>query len=291
MSARRRGIPLPPLRLLGVLLLTAILAACAPAEPESVRTLRVCADPNNLPFSNEQEEGFENRLAHLVAEEMDARLSYTWWAQRRGFIRNTLRADSCDLVMGIPSSFELALATRPYYRSSYVFVYPADADFELHSFDDPVLRDLRVGVHLIGDDGANTPPAHALTNRGMVENVVGYTIYGDYSQPNPPARILDALVEGEIDLAVVWGPLAGYFAPRARVPLKVVPVSPQIDLPFLPFVYDISMGVERGDSALKAEVEAILTRRQADVTAILDEYGVPRVGGGGGPRVATGGVR
>jgi mxaJ protein len=133
-------------------------------------------------------------------------------------------------------------------------------------------------VQLVGDDYSNTPPAHALSRRGIVQNVRGYTLYGDYSQPNPPARILDALARGEIDVAVVWGPLAGYFAPREPVALKMVPVSPQIDLPFLPFVFDISMGVRRGDTALKNEVEGVLVRRRAQVDAILDEYGVPRVG-------------
>ncbi|MBV9773980.1 MAG: quinoprotein dehydrogenase-associated putative ABC transporter substrate-binding protein, partial [Gemmatimonadetes bacterium] len=139
----------------------------------------------------------------------------------------------------------------------------------------------KVGVQLVGDDYANTPPAHALGKRGIVQNVRGYTLYGDYSQPNPPARILDALARGEIDVAVVWGPLAGYFARREPVPLRIVPVSPQIDLPFLPFVFDISMGVRRGDNALREEVERILVRRHAEVEAILDEYGVPRVGGAG----------
>jgi quinoprotein dehydrogenase-associated probable ABC transporter substrate-binding protein len=212
---------------------------------------------------------------------MEAELSYEWWAQRRGFVRNTLRAGECDLLLGVPSSFELVLATRPYYRSSYVFVYPKDAPFELRSFDDPVLRELRIGVQLVGDDYANTPPAHALGKRGIIENVRGYSVYGDYSQPNPPARILDAVAAGEIDVAIVWGPLAGYFAPRQTVPLEIVAVSPQIDLPFLPFVFDISMGVRREDSILKFEVEEILERRGAEVQAILDEYGVPRVNSGG----------
>jgi mxaJ protein len=267
-------------RILRVALLIALapaLAACAEARAQ--RELRVCSDPNNLPFSNQAGEGFENRLAQLIARDMGAKVTYTWWAQRRGFIRNTLRAGECDLVMGIPSSFELALATRPYYRSTYVFVYRQDAAFQLRSFDDPVLRELKIGVHLVGDDGANTPPAHALGERGIIGNVRGYMLYGDYAQPNPPARILDAVASGEIDVAIVWGPLAGYFAPRAEVPLRVVPVSPQIDLPFLPFVFDISMGVRRDDPALKDEVEAILRARHAEVEKILDDYGVPRVGG------------
>ena len=253
------------------------LAACSGADAKPARELRVCSDPNNLPFSNQRGEGFENRLAELIARDLGAEVKYTWWAQRRGFVRNTLRAGECDLVMGIPSAFEPALPTRPYYRSSYVFVYREDAPFEVKSFDDPVLRTLRIGVHLVGDDGANTPPAHALGSRGIVGNVRGYMLYGDYAQPNPPARILDALARGEIDVAVVWGPLAGYFAPRQPVKLRVVPVSPQIDLPFLPFVFDISMGVERGDTALKEEVERILGRRRAEVDSILARYGVPRV--------------
>jgi mxaJ protein len=141
-----------------------------------------------------------------------------------------------------------------------------------------VLRRLKIGVHLVGDDGANTPPAHALSSRGVVGNVRGYMLYGDYAQPNPPARILDAVASGEIDLAIVWGPLAGYFAPRLNVPMEMVPVSPQVDVPFLPFVYDISMGVRREDTALKAEVDSILDLRRAEVNAILDGYGVPRAG-------------
>ena len=258
----------------------ALLLVCGCSESSAATgELRVCADPNNLPFSNEKEEGFENRLAEMLAREMDAKLSYHWSAQRRGFVRNTLRAGECDLLLGVPASFELVLATRPYYRSTYVFVYRRDAEFEVRSFDDPILREVRIGVQLVGDDYANTPPAHALGQRGIIENVRGYSVYGDYSRPNPPARILDALAAREIDVAVVWGPLAGFFAPRQSVELEIVPVLPQIDLPFLPFVFDISMGVRREDSILKYQVEEILTRRSLEVEAILDEYGVPRVRG------------
>jgi mxaJ protein len=256
-----------------VLLIVLLAAGCA----HPARTLRVCADPNNLPFSNEREQGFENEIAGMVAREMGARLQYTWWAQRRGFIRNTLRAGKCDVVMGIPSSFELALATRPYYRSSYVFVYRKDGGLDVRSFDDAALRRLRVGVQMIGDDGANSPPAHALARRGVLANVRGYSVYGDYTEANPPARIVDAVAAGEIDVAVVWGPLAGYFARREPVPLAIVPVSPQVDLPFLPFVFDISMGVRREETALRDELDAILERRRPEIDAILDRYGVPRV--------------
>ena len=253
------------------------LVAAAPAKPRT--GLRVCSDPNNLPFSNQAREGFENRIAELVGEDLGLPVTYTWHAQRRGFIRETLRAGKCDLVIGVPSSFELVLPTRPYYRSTYVFVYRRDAGFDVRSFDDPVLREKRIGVHLVGDDGANTPPAHALASRGIIGGRVrGYMLYGDYSQPNPPAKILDAVAQGEIDVAIVWGPLAGYFVPRQRVAMEIVPVSPQIDVPFLPFVYDISMGVRRDDAALKADVEQVMMRRRAEIDAILDEYGVPRAG-------------
>jgi mxaJ protein len=259
-------------------LLAAIAALVAAASTaETARVLRVCADPNNLPFSNERGEGFENRLADLVASEMGARVEYTWWAQRRGFVRNTLRAGECDVLMGVPSSYELARPTRPYYRSSYVFVTRASRGLDIRSFDDPTLRDLRIGVHLIGDDYANAPPAHALSARGMITNVVGYSVYGNYAEPNPPARLVTAVAEGDIDVAVVWGPLAGYFARLQPEPLTLVPVSPEIDLPFLPFVFDIAMGVRRDDAALQERLDRILARRAADIDALLDEYGVPYV--------------
>jgi mxaJ protein len=261
---------------------TVVASASMPLVRNGERVLRVCSDPNNLPFSNERREGFENRIADVVAAELNARVEYTWWAQRRGLIRNTLRADMCDVVMGIPTSFELVLATRPYYRSTYVFVSRAK-DRAVHSFDDPRLRTAKVGVQLIGDDGTNTPPAHALTRRGIVRNVAGYTVYGDYREPNPPARIIDAVAEGAIDVAIAWGPLAGYFAKQSPRALRVTPVAPQIDLPYLPFVFDISMGVRRTDVALRDELDRALTVRRAEIDAILDEYHVPRVG----PRAQT----
>jgi mxaJ protein len=248
-----------------------------PPTPQPRQHLRVCADPNNLPFSNHEMEGFENKLAAMVAREMNVDVQYTWWAQRRGFIRNTLKANECDLVIGVPSSFELAQTTAPYYRSTYVFVYRKGRGLNIRSFDDPLLRKLKIGVQMIGDDSANTPPAHALTNRKIIENVRGYTVYGDYAQANPPARIVEAVAKGEVDVGIVWGPLAGYFAKRQKVPLEITPVSPEIDLPYLPFVFDISMGVRRGDDAFREELEQILVRRRAEIESLLDEYGVPRI--------------
>jgi quinoprotein dehydrogenase-associated probable ABC transporter substrate-binding protein len=271
--------------------LAAFVAATLAGSALLARTpteLRVCADPNNLPFSNRRQEGFENRIAKLLARDLGARLSYTWWAQRRGFFRNTVKAGLCDVVLGVPAGLEMVATTRAYYRSTYVFVYRADRGIDVRSFDDPILRSLRVGVQLAGDDYANTPPAHALSRRGIVGNVVGFTLYGDYALDNPPARIVEAVARGDVDVAVVWGPLAGYFAPRQHSPLRVVPVSPSIDLPFMPFVFDIAAGVRRGNEELKAAVDDFLERRREEIAAILDEYGVPRVGGGGAAPAAAG---
>lgn len=274
--------PLPkpiakPLAALLVACVGVLLAGCGTpdAEASAARELRVCADPNSLPYSNEREEGFENRIATLLADEMDASLTYVWWPQRRGFIRNTLRDGLCDVVMGLPTSMEMALPSRPYYRSTYVFLTRADSGIEIAGLDDPVLHDLRIGLHLIGDDYSNSPAAAALAQRGMLENLIGYSVYGDYAQPNPPARLVSAVSAGEVDVAIVWGPIAGYFASVDSVPMVMTPVTPEVDLPFIPFVYDISVAVERSDTTLMQEVEAAIAARQAEIDSILVEYGVP----------------
>jgi mxaJ protein len=253
-----------------------VTAGRAPTDASAVRELRVCADPNNLPFSNEAGEGFENKIVNLIAEEMGAEVRYTWWAQRRGFLRNTLKAQICDLVPGLPANLEGVRTTAPYYRSSYVFVTRTDGP-DIKSLNDPVLKDVRIGVHLIGDDGSNTPPAHALSRRGIIANVRGYMIYGDYNDPNPPARILEALAKREIDVAVVWGPLGGYFAEHQSVPLTLTPVKPIFDGPQLPMVFDISMAVRKEDEALRQEIDAVLARRRSEIDSILAAYKVPRL--------------
>jgi mxaJ protein len=161
------------------------------------RELRVCADPDNLPYSHEDRSGFENRIAAIVAEELGATLTYTWFPQRRSFMRNTLNAGVCDVVMGVPSGFELALTTAPYYRSTYVFVFPADAATAYRSFDDPRLQTARIGVQLIGDDLAATPPGHALASRGIVRNVSGFPVYGERPQAE---LMIEALARGDLDV-------------------------------------------------------------------------------------------
>ena len=275
MASRAHSMFAATLRRVVMLALLLTVAACA-RERESARVLRVCADPNNLPFSNEREEGFENELAHMVAREMGARVEYTWWAQRRGFIRNTLGAGACDVVMGMPASMELALTTRPYYRSTYVFVTRRAAGLHPRSLDDSLLRRVRVGVQVIGDDYANAPPAHAMARRGIVQNVRGYSVYGDYARPSPPSRIVQGVATGEVDVAIAWGAMAGYFAARQPVALDVTPVSPEIDLPFVPMVYDISLGVRREDVALRDELDAVLARLRPEIGRLLERYHVPR---------------
>jgi mxaJ protein len=264
----------------GVFLVLALAAPPAPprgkAAADEAGALRVCADPNNLPFSSASGEGFENRLADLLARELGTTVRYTWWAARRGFVRNTLAAGLCDVVLGVPAGWDPVLATRPYYTSTYVFVSRPERALRLASFDDPRLCRLRIGVQLIGMDATNTPPAHALARRGIVDNVVGFTVYGDYARPSPPARIIDAVAAGTIDAAIVWGPLAGYFAPRARPPLEVIPVAEQVDEPGLRFTFAIAVGVRKDDQRRRDAINAVLERRRAEIDALLDAYHVPR---------------
>lgn len=261
-----------------MLAITCVGLIAASATAGSAQEFRVCSDPNNLPFSDKDETGFENRIARMFANDLGRKLEYTWRAHRRGFLRNTLYARECDIVMGVPSSLESVLVTRPYYRASYVFVTREDSGLEVNSFDDPVLRQVHVGVHLIGDDYSNTPPAHALAKRGIIENVTGFMIYGDYGRPKPTADLIKSLASGNIDLAIAWGPQARYFASRMDTPLRLKPVQPVIDRDGMTFTYAISMGVRRDDRELKSELDELLLRRKDDIKAILSDYNVVEQG-------------
>jgi mxaJ protein len=260
--------------LLLAFLLSAPAARATPASDGAAPPLRVCADPNNLPFSNEREEGFENAIAKILAEELGRSLEYAWQPQRRGFIRNTLRAQRCDLVIGVPADYEMAQTTQPYYRSSYVFVTRTKDKLHIDSLDDPALKQLRIGLHVIGDDYSNVPPAQALALRGIIENVRGYSIYGDYSKPDPPRDLIDAVANEEVDVAIAWGPLAGYFAQRAKAPLTVTPLPASADR-MLPMAFDIAMGVRRGEDEFKALIEQALARRHVEIQSTLRAFGVP----------------
>ena len=237
--------------------------------------VRVCADPDNMPFSNQKTEGFENRIADLLAGDFGAVPSYIWWGQRIGFIRNTMNATleegRCEIVIGVPEQYDLVSTTRPYYRSTYVFVYPKGKGLALKTLDDPVLKTLKIGVHLLGADYTNPPPVHELSKRGIVDNVVGFSTF--YSESNPPSTLVDAVAAGRVDVAIVWGPIAGYFAKRQRVPLDLIPIpSGKGDLPFS---FNISMGVKRGQTELKAQLERVLDKRRPEIMKILADYGVP----------------
>jgi mxaJ protein len=245
------------------------------AAAADAAVLRVCADPNNLPFSDREGRGFENKVVELIARDLGSTVDYTWWAQRRGYVRNTLKADVCDVWSGVASGAEMMTSTRPYYRSSYVFVTRADRGLHIASFDDPQLRTLIIGVQMVGSDAMNTPPAHALARRGVVENVRGYMLYGDYRKAHPPSAIIDAVENGNVDVAVVWGPTAGYFAAQASTPLTIEPVQPWRDGTELPMAFYISMGVRRGDNALLRRLDDSLERNHTAISAILAEYHVP----------------
>ncbi|BDU16419.1 quinoprotein dehydrogenase-associated putative ABC transporter substrate-binding protein [Lysobacter auxotrophicus] len=258
--------------------LACIAMLLAAANVAGARELRVCADPNNLPFSNAQREGFENAIVEVIARDLGADVEYIWWAQRRGALRNTLNAGKCDVVPGIASSMEMLATTRPYYRGTYMFVARRDSPWRaVATFDDPQLRDATIGVQLVGDDGANTPPAHSLARRGMVANVRGFTVYGDYARPDPQAAIVDAVADGRVDIAVVWGPTAGYYAARHGDALQLVPVQPWLDGPLWPMTFDISLGVRRDDRELRRELDRALERNAAEIAAILARFHVGSV--------------
>ena len=257
-----------PDALTAVLLLAAATGAHA---ADSQRVLRVCADPDNLPYSHQDLSGFENRIAAIVADELHATLRYDWLPQRRGFVRKTMGQGRCDVFIGEPAAFERVLTTRPYYRTSYVFVWRRGEDAP-HSFSDPHIAERLIGVQLIGNDLAASPPGYALARAGAVSNVVGYTIYGD----KPAAqRMVNAIAAREIDSAVLWGPQAGYFARHAQTPMEIAVAQPPAGLA-APFDFPIAMGVAKGNQALRDELDAALQRRRADIDTVLAAYAVPR---------------
>jgi mxaJ protein len=264
----------PVATLLVPLLAAGGMIAAASAAPQHTPPLRVCADPNNLPFTNRALQGFENRLADLLARELGTTVEYTWWPQRRNFIRDTLDARRCDVVMGLLADDSGVATTRPYYRSTYVFVTRKDAGLRVRSFDDPALRTLRIGVQLIGDDDSS-PPAYSLSRRGIVRNLVGYSVYGD----GRGDALVSAVAARQVDVAAAWGPQAGYFAAQQPVPLVLAPVSPRIDGGFLPQTYEISMGVRRGDIARQRRLSQFIATHRSQIRKLLADYHVPVVGG------------
>lgn len=237
--------------------------------------LRVCSDPNNLPFSNRAGQGFENKIASLVARDLGDSVAYTYAVQNDKFVKHTLKAGKCDVMMGAAPGMEDVDTTVPYYASTYVFVSRRSDDLALSSLTDPRLRKLRIGVHLIGDD--STPPNMALGQEGIVNNVKGYMIYGDLSQPNPPARLIEAVEKKDVDVAAVWGPLGGYFAKSSSVPLIVTPMTNTARFAPLRFTFAVAMGVREGDAALRGKLNAVIAHERPAIQTILRSYGVPLV--------------
>lgn len=238
--------------------------------------LVVCADPNNLPFSNRHEAGFENRLAEILARDLHTTVRYEWWAQRRGFARQTLNQSRCDIWPGVASGIHSMATSLPYYRSTYVFVSLAAQPLDHLTLDDARLRNLLIGVQLVGDDGMNTPPASALAARGITGNVRGFTLYGDYRRPNPPTAILDAVLNHTVNVALVWGPLAGFYALHSRAPLRLEPIAPDAASPS-PMSFAIAVGVRRDEPQLLARINDALHREAPRIRQLLKAFGVPLV--------------
>src|SRR5579863_8616553 len=165
--------------------LALVIAGGVSAEPA---VLRVCADPNNMPFSNQQEQGFENKVADLIAANMNAKVEYTWWSQHKNFAKQSLGAGACDVILGVTAGIEGVLTTAPYYHSTYVFVWRQDRDLQIKSLLDPQLAAMRIGMHVVGDDFA--PPAIALARQGITKNIIGFSLFGEYGDVNPPRKLI-----------------------------------------------------------------------------------------------------
>lgn len=233
--------------------------------------LRVCADSANLPFSNREGEGFDDRIVALLAKELQAELTYVWLPDTRGRTRQLyLQAGECDLVMGVLEGQPGYLTSHAYYRTGYTFVYPENAEFEVQSLDDPALRELAIG--LPGGARKLVPPALALANRGVVENQRHFGDRPEAGDRYPP--VLEALKEGAVDVAIAWGPIAGKFAQEVGG-MQVVPVRPEIDIPFIPMIASLTIGVRPGDEALRDEIDVALSRAWDRIVEVLAEAGVP----------------
>lgn len=262
------------------LLAVPALPGAAPAQESSMRPhlptpglLRVCADPDNMPLSNQKGEGFEQKIADLIGKEWGAKIEYAWWPVRRGFFSRALNGRYCDVAIEAPSGLDMAGVTEPYFRSGYVFITRKDSGLDITSLADPRLKSLKIGVNLLHSDAENTPPAMALSRYGVVGNLIGYSTF--YTDTDRPEDIVNAVAKKEVDVAIVWGPLAGYFARTSAVPLEVRPLPERDSLSDFPFQFNIAMGVRRRDRALRDSLNAVLERRKPEIQAILKDYGVP----------------
>lgn len=254
-----------------VLVLGTVLVAPAPAAPGSWE-LRVCLEPNNIPYSNRDLEGFDVRIAEILADELGAELVPVWIPQTRPLVRAALlREGDCDVLMGVTDGMSGILPTHAYYRSRYVFVSRADADLDVDAFDDPRLAGLRVGIEYHGL--GTSPAAQALIDHGLVHTQVPFVRHdGD---EHPLAAPVLAVAEGRVDVAILWGPVAGTFAPRSEVPLRVVPVRDDVVLPFTPMVYAVALGVRPHEYAFRDRLDLALAARWDEIGSVLEAHGVP----------------
>jgi quinoprotein dehydrogenase-associated probable ABC transporter substrate-binding protein/PQQ-dependent catabolism-associated CXXCW motif protein len=259
----------------GMLLSTGAVQAAGSSQGELVDTtlLRVCADPDNLPFSNQAGEGFENRIAQLLAADLGLELEYTWYPDSMGFVRNTLGAHRCDVVMGVVTTTELMQNTNPYYRSSYVLIQRADADPEVDTLHDADLDHVTIGAV------ARTPPVTVLARAGLLDHYVPYQLMVDTRLDHPAQRIVEDVASGRLHAGALWGPIAGYWATRQAEPLVVRPLSGEAEGERMDF--RITMGLRRGEPEWKARLDRFLAERAGEIEEILHDYGVPLLDGRG----------
>lgn len=267
-------------RRIGPALLAALLGwvpamAQQRAELISRSELRVCADPNNLPFSNENREGYENRIAEIIGADLGLPVTYVWFPQVVGFVRNTLRVRECDLVMGAVSGDTVMDTTNPYYHTGYMLVTRTADQIATRIVGNPTLSHLRFGVV------AGTPPTDLLLRNGLMTQVKAYSLAVDTRNSNPAREMLQDLSNGVIDVALVWGPLAGYAISRDKLPLTAQfiagePGAPRMD-------YRIAMGVRSNEPDWRRRINQAITKNQAEITKVLDEYGLPAMGAAARP--------
>ena len=235
---------------------------------EDPTEFKVCADPDNMPYSNSKQEGFEDKIAAVLAQELGKKLSFQYAYYRQGFLRNTLNANRCDYVMSTTSDNDSMRTSVPYYRSGFVFVYRKSSGYNITDWDAP---DLRKGI--IGIVG-QSPPTRPLADHNLMENARPYRLQRDLNFP--PSQLIDDLVKGDIDVAIVWGPIAGYFAKQSAIPLVIVPIPEYEDKNVKGKEnWNISIGVRNKDKARAEELNKAIANRQADIDKILDQYGVP----------------
>ena len=239
------------------------------AEPPSGAFLRVCADPDNMPFSDEKGEGFENKLAELIAQKLDARLEYSWFAEATGYVPNTMGRNACDLVMGYAQGTGLIEDTNPYYYTSYVLIYRQDdASLEgIERVSDPRLKGKTIGYF------ARTPPASILAMQGLVADAKSFDVHGDESASKAALKMIGEIASGELDAGLLWGPVGGYYAQRADVPLKLVPLVKENAGPST--IYGITMGVRPNEPQWKHTINKLIAENQGEINVILEGYSVP----------------